>query len=470
MNGRLTTLFNSWFSISAGLSYGRILKYFYPECITALIIYFLPYCIDCLFICNLKSTSTYAVSGIIDNFLTMFLKIAEAFPTGIVIIAGFFNGQKEYKKAGEAFVDAFWTVVGIGALLSTLLYFSVSLVCTFNKFSPEMVAQGVPYLRLKAVSIFFMFTYFSLVGFVRALKNTFVPMVVFGLGSILFVAVDYVLIFGKCGFPQMALMGSATASLVQYTFMCGVMLLYVLYAPSHRPYAIQLFSDSFSYQRIYDLFKVSLPVVIDKVSIAFAYAWLGSCMSQLGHQAGAAFACIKMMERFAFLPAIACSQVITFLVSNDLGKGSWDDITANIKRILIISGSFVGTILLIGSIWPLWFVQFFDVNGEFSYIVATIFPALSVLILIDLLQLILSGALRGAGDVKTVMWTRVVVISCFFIPGTYVIDCIPFDTIVYKMLVTYALFLIGNGLMSLVYIYRLSQDHWKINKKKAFNG
>lgn len=461
---------NAWFHIQGGQSYIQLFKYFYPECITALIIYFLPYFIDCLFICHLKSTDTYAVSGIIDNFLGMFLKAAEGLPVGIVIIAGYFNGLSEYKKAGQAFVDAFWAVIGIGALLSLGLFVTVRLVCMFNKFSPEMIVQGVPYLKIKAISIFFMFVYFSLVGFLRAIKNTFVPMVVFALGSIVFVTVDYVLIFGKFGFPQLCLLGSATASLIQYIFMCVVMLSYLLFAKNHDKYHISLWHQKFSWDRVKKLLLISLPVVVDKVSIAFAYAWLGSHMSHMGSQAGAAFSCIKMMERFAFIPAIACAQIITFLVSNDIGKKAWDDISGNIKKILSMAAFFVGIILLVGSLWPEWFVAFFDKKCEFSHLVIVIFPALSVLIMIDLLQLILSGALRGAGDVKTVMITRVCVIAGFFIPLTYVIERIPFQTMVMKMLAIYAAFLLGNGLMSLVYMYRLRQDSWKKQKEKASNG
>jgi MATE family multidrug resistance protein len=456
-----STGISSWFHIQAGLSYQQILKYFFPEWITALIVYFLPYFIDCLFICNLKSTSTYAVSGICDNFLGMFLKAAEGLPIGIVIIAGYFNGRQEFEKAGQAFVDAFWLVIVIGAILSTSLYACVQFVCGFNNFSPEMIAQGIPYLQIKSMSIFFMFVYFSLVGFLRAIKNTFIPMVVFILGSLVFVFVDYCLIFGKFGFPEMGLMGSATASLSQYFSMCVIMFGYLLLSKNNKIYKISLFDHRFSWIQTKKILLTSLPVVVDKVSIAFAYAWLGSCMSHLGPQAGAAFSCIKMMERFAFLPAIASAHIITFLVSNDLGRGDFESIYANIKKIIIISTIFVGLILIIGSIWPMWFVGFFDKNGDFGSMVGIIFPALSVLILIDLLQLILSASLRGLGDVNTVMITRVSIIACFFIPATYLISHMTFSRMVYKMLFTYAAFLLGNGLMSLVYIYRLRRNHWK---------
>lgn len=462
--------FQSRFMISGGLSYWRIFLYFYPEYISCLILYFLPYCIDCLFICQLQSIQSYAISGIVDNFLTMFLKAAEGLSIGIVITAGYYNGLSNFKKAGESFVDAFWTIVTLGAGICTVLYFLGYYICTFNKFSPEMILLGVPYLKYKAISIFFMFLYFALVGFLRAIKNTFVPMIVFACGAVVFVLVDYALIFGAFGLPQYCLLGSAMASIVQYAFMSFVMLLYILLASANQRYSISLLKTKFDWCRTKNLLLLSVPVVLDKVSIAFAYAWLGSCMSSLGQTAGAAFSCIKMMERFAFIPAIACAQVITFLVSNDMGRGQWSDIDANIKRVLIMAMFMVGIILMIGSIWPLWFVQFFDKQGQFGYLVAVIFPALSVLILIDLLQLILSAALRGAGDVNTVMFTRMFVIGCYFIPSTYVISSINFDQMVVKMLVTYAMFLMGNALMSIVYVYRLRQNHWKKLKKEACNG
>jgi MATE family multidrug resistance protein len=453
-----------------GLSYPKIFKYFYPEYISALIIYFLPYCIDCLFICQLQSIKSYAISGIVDNFLTMFLKAAEGLSIGTVIIAGYYNGLSEYKKAGQAFVDAFWAVLGIGTIISASLYFLGPQICSFNNFSWEMRELGIPYLKYKAISIFFMFVYFALVGFLRAIKNTFVPMLVFAAGAVVFVFVDYALIFGAFGLPEYCLLGSAMASIVQYFCMCVVMISYILYTSNHEKYAIDLFKPRFDWCRIVKLFWVSFPVVLDKVSISFAYSWLGSCMSSMGVTAGAAFSCLKMMERFSFVPAIACAQVITFLVSNDLGKGNWDDIFANIKRILIIALVMVGTILFVGSMYPHWFVSFFDKQGEFGYLVATIFPALSVLILIDLLQLVLSAALRGAGDVQTVMVTRIAVIGLYFIPATYLISWLALETMMTRMLLTYAVFLFGNALMSIVYVYRLRQNHWKKRKEKACNG
>ncbi len=453
-----------------GTSYQKILKYFYPEFITALIIYSLPQFIDFYFICHLKQTNLYAISGIVENFLTMFTKSAEGLLIGTVVISGYFNGLHEYKKAGQSFVDAFWTTITTGFCVSLLLYFGVSAFYRFNNFTPEMVQLGTPYLQIKAVGVFFLFFYFALVGFFRAVKNTFTPMVVFAIGSSVFVLCDYLLIYGSFGFPRLGLLGSAVSYLIQYIVMSVLMLVYLAYAVKYKKYDISFVSHCCNKDRIIKFLYISFPVVLDKISIAFAYVWLASCISQSGTNASAAFSMLKQMERLAFIPAIAFSQIITFLVSNDLGNGKWDDIFANIKRVVYIASIMVGVILVVGSIWPTFFASMYGCAPEICYLVAIVFPPLSILVMFDLLQLILSGALRGAGDVQTVMKTRIAVIAGYFIPITYVISFLNLQDVGTKMLVTYAAFLIGNGLMSIVYIIRLRQSHFKKQNVKVMHG
>ena len=67
----------SLYDHTVGQSYRMILQYFWPEFISALILYSLPYFIDCYFIAHLKSTEIYTISGVVDNVLNLFVKIAE---------------------------------------------------------------------------------------------------------------------------------------------------------------------------------------------------------------------------------------------------------------------------------------------------------------------------------------------------------------------------------------------------------
>lgn len=456
-----------WASYFAGItdkqhgeSYSRILRYFFPEFITSLVIFALPFWVDSYFISLLKSTPAYATLGTTNNTLHFLFKIAEAFSIGTVILVGNFNGLAEYKKAGRFFKDAFWITVAFGALFAVGLYFTAELTLTWLNASSDIVTLAIPFWRLRAVGVFFTFFYLAFIGFLRGIKNTRTPMYIFVIGAITFVFFDFGFIFGAFGLPHLGFNGSAWASVIQSIIMSVAAVAFVLWNNNYRQYAIELFSGlNFAYVK--ELLLIIWPVAIDKATLAFAYIWLNKTINVMGTCSTASFCAIKDLERFAFLPAIAFAQVITFLVSNDLGRHNWIGIKSNIKKVMFMASLMVFSILAIFSMYPTQLMKIFDKTGDFTQLTAQIFPILSVLVFFDLIQLILSGALRGAGDVKTVMWTRVAVCFGYFIPVSSYLASIPIGNPVLKFLLIYGSFYVGNGLMSIVYIKRLRGSKWK---------
>ena len=443
----------------AGQSYRAILKYFWPEFITALILYSLPYFIDCYFIAHLKSTEIYTISGVVNNVLNLFVKIAEGLSIGTVAIAGYYNGLQKYKDVGRSFVDAFWVSVFIGGIISFMLYVGGYWVYKFFNFTESAIQLGLPFLRIRAISMFLMFVFFACIGLFRSIKNTFVPMVLFALGSFIFIFFDYCLIFGKLGCPELGLYGSAISYLIQYVVMLSCALIYIFYCGLHKKYEINILSGVSSSAHVLKLLAISLPIVIDKAIMAWAYIWLSKVLSSMGQYALANFAVIKLMECMVFLPATAFSQVITFLVSNDIGNKRFDDIRANICKVLLLAAGMVGTLICIVSFYPDRIIHLIDRNKEFGGLAQAVFPALSVLVFFDLLQLILSGALRGACDVQTVMLTRLCVICFYFVPVSYTLSRLPIQSDALKFFLIYGSFFIGNALMSIVYIKRFAKKH-----------
>ena len=59
-----------------GESYGRIIRYFIPEFITAFLLYSLPYWLDAYFIGSLQSTTTYATVGVTGTLIHLLIKIS----------------------------------------------------------------------------------------------------------------------------------------------------------------------------------------------------------------------------------------------------------------------------------------------------------------------------------------------------------------------------------------------------------
>jgi Na+-driven multidrug efflux pump len=169
------------------------------------------------------------------------------------------------------------------------------------------------------------------------------------------------------------------------------------------------------------------------------------------------------MERCALLPAIAFAQIVTLMVSNDFGKQNWQAIKSNIKKIVFLATSMVFVLLALFSIYATTIVQWFDQRGEFTHLAARIFPIISVLVFFDVLQLILSGALRAVANVRLVMLVRLVVCFGYFIPVSYVISWLPLTDVSLKIVLLYGVFYVGSALMSIVYIQRFRSEYWKTN-------
>jgi len=444
--------------LSCGESYSAIYRYFYPEFITAFLLYTVPFWIEAYWIGQLKSTPTYSTMGATSQLIHFITKVAEALSVGTISLVGRCNGIEDFKHAGRVMRDAFWSTVIVGGVMAGALYSGAYWIYYFYV-PTEMISIGVPYLRIRAVNVFLMFVFLAVVGFLRGIKNTKAPMMLFILGLLVLLPVDYVLIFGKYGFPALGLQGCAIASVIQYAVMLVASLVYVLLDPSIKKYSINFFA--LDRHMIVRLFKITWPVVIDKASMAFAYIWLCWMMRPLGVAAIAAFTVLKDMERFALVPAIACSQVITFLVSNDYGAQDWRSIKSNIKKVVFIASCMVFVILVIFCARPVPVIGLFDTTGDFTDLAATAFPILSVLVFFDLLQLVLSGALRGAANVKIVMMARIAIIFGYFVPMSYALSRLPIESTLLRIVLIYGSFYIGNALMSVIYINRFRSQAWK---------
>ncbi len=456
-NNQRSSVWNDLFG-NHGQSYVSILRYFFPEFITALILYSLPYFIDCYFIAHLKSTDSYTIATVVDNVLNLFFKIAEGLSIGTVAVAGYYNGLRSYKEVGKSFVDALWVTTFIGGIISFMLYIGGYWVYKVFNLTAPVIQLGLPFLQIRSIAMFFMFIFFACIGFFRSIKDSFAPMVLFSIGSCVFIFFDYCLVFGRFGFPQLGLQGSAVAYLLQYLVMVMCAFIFIFAFDDHKKYEIQIFAGKTTLQDVFRLLAISLPIMIDKAIMAWAYIWLSKLLaSSIGQHALPNFGVIKLMERMAFVPAVAFSQVITFLVSNDIGLQRWDAIRANIYKTLLLASIMVAILLGIGSLYPAQIISMIDSEKEFGQLAQAVFPALSVLVFFDLLQLILSGALRGACDVQTVMLTRLCVIFFYFVPVSYMVSRLSISSDALKFFLIYGSFFIGNALMSLVYMKKFAK-------------
>lgn len=450
-------------SLNAGDSFKDIFGFWFPELISNAVLFCLPPLIDAYIVSNLNSNNLYGAMGLTITFLHFLIKLSETIPVAAMAVIGRYNGAKDYQECGHYFGATFWTTCFLGLAQFAIVFFGASAIFIWLDVPRKMLEAGVPFLRLKSLGALFIFIAAGLIGFMRAVKNTTMPMFMNMFGIVIFIICDYVLVLGKFGFPQLGLTGSAIATILQYCFMIIVGLIYIFNNTEYKKYFKDVLFYILDFKKILHILNLSWPIMIDKGTLALSYVWLAKIITPLGKYAIVTYDVVKNLERFAFLPAIASAQIITFLVSNRLGAKDSGGATANMKKILVFTGIIELITLIIFSLNSGYLAGFFDHKHKFSSMVAMTFPLISMLVVFDFIQLILAGALRGSGDVKYVMWGRFLSCTLFFVPFSYILSILPIQSVAIRFILIYGSFYANTAMMGLIFLYRIKSHKWEKN-------
>jgi putative MATE family efflux protein len=438
-----------------------IICYWLPEMITSMILVALPPLVDSYIVSNSQSITSYGALAMTSNFIHTLIKMAEGIPIASIAIIGRYNGAKEYPKCGKELGNTFWTTVIVGLALFVLILLSSTMIFRWLGVPEEMVPIGARFLMVRSCSIPLIFIFFSFVGFMRAVKNTKTPMVINMFVVATFILFEYSLVLGKFGFPKLDLTGAAIATIIQYTVMNLIALGYILLNTEYKKYFSQMFFTTFQPKRMLTILNLSWPILIDKISFASSYIWLSKMIATMGTYAITSYDVVKNLERFAFLPAVAFAQVITFLVSNRLGAKDPNGASANIKKVLMLTGITVSIALSILCIKAPSFIHLFDPKNEFTDFASIVLPVISILVIFDFVQVILAGALRGAGDVKAVMYGRFFSCLLFFWPISYLFSQMTSLKPSVRFVLIYGSHYLNAGVMGIIFLYRIMSHKWQ---------
>lgn len=444
-----------------GESIREIFFYWLPELISSAILISLPPIIDSYLVSGLGSNNVYGALAMAVNFVHFLVKLAEAMPVAAMAIVGRYNGSENYDECGRYILPTICSTLLIGLSQFILIFMGAGTLFWLLGMSEKMIVAGIPFLKLKSFAALLTFIAMALIGFMRAIKNTRIPMILNLVGVFVYIFFDVALVRGCFGFNQYGLFGPAIASVIQYALIIVVAVAYIWYNPEYKKYFLNVSFALFDTKRIINILSLSWPIMIDKGTLALSYVWLSGLIAHMGKYAIVTYDVVKNLERFALLPAVAGAQIITFLVSNRLGSGDPDGATANIKKILIFTGLIEVVSLAILSMNASFFVSFFDPKNKFTLMAASILPLISLLVVFDFIQLILAGALRGAGDVKAVMWGRFLSCTCFFVPVSMFFSWLPIQSTVIKFTLVYGSFYFNTAVMGIIFLYRIKSHKWQ---------
>jgi len=306
-----------------------------------------------------------------------------------------------------------------GLVMGTAFGFVVLFVC--RDVGPLLRALGadpaiVPYARefLAAVTLGAPATcaLAALIQHRQATGDSRTPMIVGIAGNAFNAVLAWALIYGRLGLPALGVRGAGWATATTETLELGVMLLLFLRDERRSAGASERAPLSFS-RALSEVADLGLPTGIQFVAETLAFTAFTVVIGSLGKEEIAAHQIALNVIRVSFLPGVAIAEATSVLVGQSLGRRRLEEADAAARSGLLLAVAFMAACGVVFALAGGALGGFFSSAPEVARGARTLLLVAAVFQVLDAVNIVLRGALRGAKDVRAVMLIGVVVVwSC----------------------------------------------------------
>lgn len=355
---------------------------------------------------SLEAISAAAPAGI-AAFLFM------AFFGGVGSYAGVFIAQYSGSGARNRIGRVLWQGIYF-SLFSGLIFWGLSEwaaepLFRFAGHNPAVQSQEVVYFNILCrgailhVAVATLSTFFTGRGLTRPV------MVISVIGMLINIPLDYALIFGRWGLPEMGIAGAGLATVASWGISLLLLIILIFTREHDRDFAV--FSNrSFDREIFLRLMRYGIPGSLQFSIDILAFTIFILLVGRIGTVELAATNIVLSINALAFMPSMGVSQGISVLVGQALGRKRPDQ-----ARFAVWSG--IHLLLLYIGIVDLFFIfcpqaillpfiapgQDPTVSAQVLENAVDILRIISAYLFFDALYMVFSGALKGAGDTRFLM-------------------------------------------------------------------
>ncbi|WP_341221411.1 MATE family efflux transporter [Polaribacter atrinae] len=353
-------------------------------------------------------TAELAAVSLGNSFMFIAMSIGIGFSTAITPLIAEADSSDNLKQARATYKSGLFLCTTLGIILFSGVYFSKPLMYLMKQ-PKEVVELAIPYLDLVAFSLIPLVIFQAIKQFSDGMSMTKYPMYAALIANVINIVLNYLLIFGKFGFPEMGIIGAAYGTLISRIIMVIYLWLLLRYKERSAQIVrnIKFFVlDVLTIKKIVNLGSLSAMQMLFEVAIFTAAVWLSGL---LGKNPQAANQIALNLSSMTFMVATGLSVAAMIRVGNQKGLQNYKEL----RRIAF-------SIFLLGVLLAMFFALLFfvfhrslpmiyvDLNDTANYIdnmevvsiASKLLLAAAFFQISDSIQVVFLGALRGLQDVK----------------------------------------------------------------------
>lgn len=380
--------------------YKNVIKIAVPVTLQSLIMALLSLT-DQLMVGQLGDVAIASV-GMSTKFYGIISVVLAGLAMGVSIYTAQFWGKQDKKSISELLGIGLVSGFILSSVFSVLVFFFPELCISIFTSDPRVIEDGHIFLKISALTYVPMMLTMMYSAILRSTTHVKIPMYVSLFTVVLNIILNYLLIFGKFGFPEWGLAGAAIATLIARIVEC---LLIIGSVYKYRlPGSVDL-KNLFGakkpliakfYQTTYPIILTELIWVLGETVYAIIYSRMGTVeMTAMTITFPLQGICIGLLSGLASAGGV--------MVGNKLGAGEEDTAMQFAKRFIylgIVISLVVGGIIAIGA--PLY-VSAFNVSGDAHKLGIMLVWVFAGFLWVKVSNMIMAGGvLNSGGDSKFV--------------------------------------------------------------------
>lgn len=389
-----------------------------------------------------------AIGGVFYLILYM---VCYGFATGVQILIARRYGEKNFASVGRIFDNSFYFVADLSVAITALIYFFGSYFLKLFISSEPVYQASSTYLRYRVLGLFFATSALLFRSLYTGISFTKYLGISAAIMAFLNILLDYLMIFGHFGFPQMGIKGAAIASSISE----GAAMLFFIWITigNHRLKKYQLFRlVKPDFQLIYKTLSISVFIMFQFVLSFGSWFVFFMLVEKMGERSLAISNIIRSIYIFIMIPGWALCSVTSTLVSGAIGEGKQEDVMPIILKILKVSFLSILGIVLVALFFPGAVISIYTNNAELAAAtVPSFYIILGALVIFSVMSIFFNGVL-GTANTRISLAMEMITLTAY-LGYTWLIAVYLELKIEWVWIAEYVYFLI-IGLLSLWYLKR----------------
>ncbi|HSO08349.1 MAG TPA: MATE family efflux transporter, partial [Desulfoprunum sp.] len=359
----------------------------------------------------LANYSLEAISAAAPAGITAFLFMA--FFGGVGSYAGVFiaqySGSGAHRQIGRVLWQGIYFTLFSGLIFWFLSLFAAGPLFRLAGHSPEVQVLERIYFDILCrgavlhVAVATLSTFFAGRGMTRPVMLSAL------LGMVVNIPLDYALIFGRWGLPEMGIAGAAIATVCAWE-VSFLLLSLLIFTPEHdRRFAV-LSNRGFSPEIFSRLMRFGIPGSLQFSIDILAFTFFILLVGRIGTIELAATNIVLSINALAFMPSMGVSQGVSVLVGQALGARQPQQAKAVVWSGIHLLLVYIAIVDLLFILFPQAILAPFlaaardpAAGGAVLAIAVPILRIVSAYLFFDALYMVFSGVLKGAGDTRFIM-------------------------------------------------------------------